>query len=75
MLDGVTDQWRRVVREGYQAGAFTTADPVVINALLNTVKVRTPGWRGGRTRRRGPGCIARGPFLLSWTEPRGQTGG
>lgn len=39
MLDGVTDQWRRVVREGHQSGAFTTADPVVINAMLSMVNM------------------------------------
>jgi AcrR family transcriptional regulator len=39
MLDGVTDQWRRVVREGHQAGAFATADPVVINAILSMVNM------------------------------------
>jgi AcrR family transcriptional regulator len=47
MLDGVADQWRRVVREGHQAGAFTTADPVVINALLTMVNMTHVWFRKG----------------------------
>ena len=47
MLDGVADQWRRVVREGHQAGAFTTADPVVINALLTVVNMTHVWFREG----------------------------
>jgi len=47
LLDGVTDQWRRVVREGHQAGAFTTADPVVINAILSMVNITHVWFREG----------------------------
>jgi hypothetical protein len=47
MLDGVTDQWRRVVREGHEAGAFATADPVVINAILSMVNMTHVWFREG----------------------------
>jgi AcrR family transcriptional regulator len=47
MLDGVTDQWRRVIREGNQAGAFATADPVVINAILSMVNMTHVWFREG----------------------------
>jgi TetR/AcrR family transcriptional regulator, cholesterol catabolism regulator len=47
MLDAVTDQWRRVVHEGHQAGAFVTADPVVINALLSMVNMTHVWFREG----------------------------
>ena len=47
MLDGVTDQWRRVVRQGHQAGAFATADPVVINGILSMVNMTHVWFRRG----------------------------
>jgi AcrR family transcriptional regulator len=47
MLDGVTDQWRCVVREGHQAGTFATADPVVINAILSMVNMTHVWFREG----------------------------
>ena len=47
MRDGVADQWRRVIREGHHAGAFATADPVVINAILSMVNMTHVWFRDG----------------------------
>ncbi|MBO0877756.1 MAG: hypothetical protein J2P19_30640 [Pseudonocardia sp.] len=60
MLDAVTDQWRHVVREGHQAGAFATSDPVVINALLSMVSMTHVWFRegGGKSAREGADTLA-----------------
>lgn len=47
MLDEVADQWRSVFREGQQAGEFTSADPVLINAVITMVNATHRWFREG----------------------------
>ena len=47
LRDEVESAWRQIIEEGVRAGAFRTADPVVVNGLLGLVNMVYLWYRPG----------------------------